>query len=312
MKQLKFLNIARTDEAIDVFINGEICCDDAKGFYDFFDIESTNPKSFKAMLDEADGKPLTVHINSIGGDLVAGMAMYSAIKNYKGETTAIVDSICASAATLPMVSCKKVIMQMPSTMMIHQASLWGTGGNKKELEQDIEMLKSLDNSIANAYVAKTGLPRDEVLAMMEAETWLDSKKALELGFIDEIYGDVDIPETIMQNIIDNNKRLVACYRGFEHPKEKAPLEEDTALKNGSKLVNGKYANVEELEKAYIALQTAFTQKCQEKPVQDKAVDNKKEPQTQNEEPKADNTLLNFQLADYLFAKSKIGGKKNHA
>lgn len=259
MKPFNFLNIAQDNESIDIYLNGEIIDSDLQWLYDYFEIEGTSPKSFKAMLDAAGGKPLTLHINSIGGDLIAGMAMYSAIKNYKGETTAIIDSICASAATLPMVACKKVIMQVPSTMMIHCASMW-TGGNKQELEKDIETLKSLDNSIANAYEEKTKFDRKELLKMMEAETWLDSKKAKELGFIDEINGQTEVPQAVIQNIIDNNKRLVACYRGFEHPKEGEPAEADNSADSGSKLYNGKFKSVEDLEKAYANLQSDYTRK----------------------------------------------------
>jgi len=260
MKIFKFLNIAKDEQGIDVYLNGEIINNDLNELYEYFGIEGSCPNKFEEELKNANGKPLTIHINSIGGDLFAGMAMYSAIKNYKGRTTAIVDSVCASAATLPMVACKRIIMQVPSVMMIHEASML-TGGSKTTLKKDISTLESLDNSIANAYEVRTGLSRDKLLEMMKAETWLDSKKAKELGFIDEINKGVDVPDSVIRNIIDNNKKLVACLRGFEQPESKVPDKENT-LENGSKIYNGKFSSVQELEKAYANLESEYTKKCQ--------------------------------------------------
>lgn len=306
MKLFKFLNIAQDNENIDIYINGEIIDSNSQRLYDYFEVEATSPKSFNSMLSEANGKPLTIHINSIGGDLIAGIAMYSAIKNYKGKTTAIIDSICASAATLPAMACKKVIMQPASTFMIHCASMW-TAGNKQELEKDVETLKSLDNSISNAYEGKTGLSREKILKMMENETWFDSKKALELGFIDEINGQEEIPQDIIKNIIDNNKRLLACFRNLEYPKEDAP-NPDTALENGSKLLNGKYSSVEELEKAYTALQSEFTRKSKELADLKKEVKSQAVNESQKNYAELERVELEFAIAKAKAKNILIGGK----
>ena len=300
MRIAKFLNIAKSEKAIDIYLNGEICSNDNKFMYDLFDIESTDPNSLAQQLKEAGEKPLTLHINSVGGDLFAGMSMYSLIKNYPGETTAIVDSICASAATLPMVACDKVVMQAPSTIMIHCAMM-GTWGNKKELEKDIKALESLDNSIANAYEAKTGLDRKEILKLMEAETWLDSKKAKELGFADEIDGKL-MSDKAVKILIDANKRLVACLRDLEHSEDAAPPKRDTAKTNDSKLCNGKYKSVAELEKAHAELQVKHTQKCQAYAELRKSVKAK----TENKKEDIDEAVVRAKIA---VAKAKIGLNK---
>jgi len=130
MKKFEFLNIVADEQDVDVYINGEIIANDYQMLYDFFGVEGTSPNKFAEMLQANAGKNLTVHINSIGGDVFAGMAMYNAIMDYKGNTTAVVDGICASAATLPLVACTKVKMSAASVLMIHCASMQLAETNK--------------------------------------------------------------------------------------------------------------------------------------------------------------------------------------
>ena len=210
MKKFKFFNLMADETDVEINLYGELVADEMKDLYDWFGINSTAPGEFKELLNSHSGKNLTVRINSIGGDFLVGVELYNAIKGFKGTTVAVIDGIAASAATLPMVACGKVRMSAPATIMIHCASMI-TEGNKQDLKHDIDVLKTIDTAIVNAYQVKTGLSDDKLMNLLESETWMDCKKAKELGFCDEIDEKL-LPDSIVKNIIDRNKQVYAAYR----------------------------------------------------------------------------------------------------
>ncbi|MCL1944855.1 MAG: Clp protease ClpP [Firmicutes bacterium] len=207
MKKFNFLNIAIDEQEIDIYISGDIVADNEKELYDYFGVESTSPNEFKQLLQDNAGKNLTVHINSRGGNIFAGVAMYNALMDYKGNTTAVVEGIVASAATLPMVACNKVRMMASSVVMIHCSSVAWTAGNKQQLKQDIKTLETIDDAMANAYELKTGLSHDKILKMMADETWMDAKEAKRLGFVDEI--PFELPQDLVASMVASHKAIYA-------------------------------------------------------------------------------------------------------
>lgn len=228
MKKFKFFNIAIDEMDIDLYINGMMVSDgNDKAFFDYFGVENTASSEFVQMLKDNQGKNLTIHINSEGGLFEAGVAMYNALMDYKGKTTAIVEGLCASAATLPMIACEKVQIKPMGMLMIHCAAVSWSGGNKQDLYKDINMLETLDNTAAIAYEIKTGLSKDRLLKMMEDETWMDCHKAKKLGFVDEIDSRVVVPESIITNHMDNYRAVYNCLNGraTTHPMNVKELEE---------------------------------------------------------------------------------------
>jgi hypothetical protein len=115
----------------------------------------------------------------------AGMEMYNRLKMYSGKITAIVLSIAASAASLIVCAADTVKMSPVSQMMIHRTHSW-TEGDKNDMYKTADDLAKLDDSIANAYVDKTGLSKEEVLKLMDVTTWLGAEEAVEKKFADEI------------------------------------------------------------------------------------------------------------------------------
>ena len=128
---------------------------------------------------------ITVWINSPGGDCVAAAQIYNMLMDYKGNVTVKIDGIAASAASVIAMAGTKVLMSPVSMLMIHNPMTIAFG-DSAEMQKAIEMLSSVKDSIINAYEIKTGLSRAKLSHLMDAETWMDANKAVELGFADEI------------------------------------------------------------------------------------------------------------------------------
>ena len=149
----------------------------------WFDDDIT-PQLFKDELFAGDGD-ITVWINSPGGDCVAAAQIYNMLMDYKGNVTIKIDGIAASAASVIAMADTKVLMSPVSMLMIHNP-ITVAMGDAGEMEKAIEMLGSVKDSIINAYEIKTGLSRAKISHLMDAETWMDANKAVELGFADDI------------------------------------------------------------------------------------------------------------------------------
>ena len=133
---------------------------------------------------------ITVWINSPGGDCVAAAQIYNMLMDYKGDVTVKIDGIAASAASVIAMAGTKVLVSPVSMLMIHNP-MTAAFGNSEEMQRAIEMLGSVKDSIINAYEIKTGLSRAKLSRLMDAETWMDANKAVELGFADGIMSRAD-------------------------------------------------------------------------------------------------------------------------
>ena len=149
----------------------------------WFDDEVT-PKLFRDELESGEGN-ITVWINSPGGDCIAAAQIYNMLLDYKGSVTVKIDGIAASAASVIAMAGTKVIMSPVSMLMIHNPMTMASG-DTSEMEKAIAMLGEIKESIINAYERKTGMSRAKLSHLMDAETWMDAGKAVELGFADEI------------------------------------------------------------------------------------------------------------------------------
>lgn len=176
----KFWNWIRDETAPDARI---LRLEGAIAEESWFDDEIT-PAAFKAELTSGSG-PITVWINSPGGDCVAAAQIYNMLMDYPADVTVRIDGIAASAASVIAMAGTKVQMSPVSVMMIHNP-LTVAMGDSDEMRRAIQLLDEVKESIINAYEIKTGLSRARLSHLMDGETWMNAKKALELGFCDEI------------------------------------------------------------------------------------------------------------------------------
>lgn len=177
-----------------LFLNGTIA---EESWFD----DDVTPQIFKDELNSGSGD-ITVWINSPGGDCIAAAQIYNMLMDYKGNVTVKIDGIAASAASVIAMAGTKVLVSPVSMLMIHNP-MTVAFGNSAEMQKAIDMLASVKDSILNAYEIKTGLSRTKLSHLMDAETWMDANKAIELGFADEIMqrsaitDEVPVPQVSM-------------------------------------------------------------------------------------------------------------------
>lgn len=168
-----------------VNIKGPIVGNSDAWIYEWFGIEATSPSMVDKAIEKANGEDLEVEINSGGGSVFAGSEIYTALKSYKGNVMVKIVGLAASAASVIAMAGKKVMMSPTAQMMIHNVSSCAEG-DYREMEHTAEILKNANDTIANAYRLKTGKTQEELLRLMDNETWMTAQKAKELGFIDEV------------------------------------------------------------------------------------------------------------------------------
>lgn len=192
----------------------------------WFDDEVT-PKIFRDELMSGEGD-ITVWINSPGGDCIAAAQIYNMLLEYKGNVTIKIDGIAASAASVVAMAGNKVIMSPVSMLMIHNPMTMAAG-DTIEMKKAISMLTEVKESIINAYELKTGMSRDKIAKLMDAETWMDANKAVELGFADEILSRESSvkPSAMMysENVVSRKlwNKISAKYRPKEQGRTVAAL-----------------------------------------------------------------------------------------
>lgn len=173
----KFWNFSEDEMGRVLHLNGTIA---SESWVD----DDVTPQIFKNELMSGTG-PLTLWINSPGGDVFAAAQIYNMLMDYKDDVTVNIDGIAASAASVIAMAGTTVNMSPVAMMMIHNPMTVAIG-DSKEMEKAIAMLSEVKESILNAYEIKTSLSRVQLSHLMDAESWFNAKKALELGFADSI------------------------------------------------------------------------------------------------------------------------------
>ena len=160
-----------------LFLNGEISDETWYG-------DEVTPRLFKDELESGSG-PISVWINSPGGDVFAAAQIYNMLMDYPYDVTVKIDGLAASAASVIAMAGTTVEMSPVAMMMIHNPATIAIG-DSEEMKKAVKMLDEVKESIMNAYEIKTGLARDKISKLMDAESWFNAKKAVELGFADKI------------------------------------------------------------------------------------------------------------------------------
>jgi len=149
--------------------------------------DDVKPQLFRDELFAGNG-PVTIWVNSPGGDCVAASQIYAMLMDYKGDITVKIDGVAASAASVIAMAGTKVLMAPTALMMIHNPATLAIG-DSTEMQKAIDMLSEVKESIINAYEIKTNMRRSKLSQLMDAETWMNANKAMEYGFADGILED---------------------------------------------------------------------------------------------------------------------------
>ena len=220
------------DEALGVpetrtlFLNGEISDETWYG-------DEVTPALFRDELNAGTGD-ITVWINSPGGDVFAAAQIYNMLMDYSGNVTVKIDGLAASAASVIAMAGTTVLMSPVAMMMIHNPATIAIG-DAGEMKKAIDMLSEVKESIMNAYEIKTNLSRARISHLMDAESWFNATKAVELGFADGILFDSpagqgeetqeqDKPEAIMFSRMAVTNSLLSKLIPPK-PEKKTPIDQ---------------------------------------------------------------------------------------
>ena len=153
--------------------------------FDEIGLWGVTAKDFIEDVKDLDSTPINLHINSLGGDVFDGMAIYNILKKRTAKTTVYIEGIAASIATIISMGGDEIIMAENSLFMIHNA--WsGAMGEAEDMRKTADLLDKIGDELKGIYMKKINISLDELSNMMNSETWLSANEALEYGFIDSV------------------------------------------------------------------------------------------------------------------------------
>jgi ATP-dependent Clp protease protease subunit len=168
---------AESTDSIELTIYGDI---GESWWYD-----STSAKDVEEALKGSTANQITVRLNSPGGDVFDGIAIYNQLKNHPAKVIVYVDGLAASAASLIAMAADELIMNTGSMLMIHEASTWAWG-TKHDIRKTLNALEGIDKSIADIYMTRFQGERSEIETMINNETWFTASEAVEFGLADRV------------------------------------------------------------------------------------------------------------------------------
>lgn len=223
-----YMQFVRTSENnTDLYIYGDIRKKDIIEDWLGLDDESrVDALSFAKAIEKVDTPNLTVHINSYGGSVSEGLAIYSLLREFKGKLITIVDGFACSAASVIFMAGEERIVPESGLLMIHNAWM-KTEGDSNALKKAAEDLEKMTQPSVDIYVSKTGLDESYIKELMDKETWITSKEAFEMNFSTSMNKNNQAMQSLESNyvfnLVNRIKDLEQKINNFNiqnHPKEK--------------------------------------------------------------------------------------------
>lgn len=195
--------------------------------YDYWTGDGVTAKRVAAALRQMGKGPVTVNVNSPGGDMFEGLAIYNLLREHDGEVTVKVLGLAASAASIIAMAGDTVQIARAGFLMIHNAWVLAAG-NRHDLREYADTLEPFDRAMADIYAARTGEDAEAMAKLMDAETWIGGSDAIEQGFADELLPSDQVEKK-------NGKASAAAVRRVESALRAAGLPKSEALKLISEL-----------------------------------------------------------------------------
>jgi ATP-dependent Clp endopeptidase proteolytic subunit ClpP len=217
--------------------------------YDEIGFGGVTAKDFMAEVKKLKGQHIHLRINSVGGSVIEGAAIYNALRRHKGGLTVHVDGLAASMASVIAMAGEEVFIADNAMLMIHNP--WSmTMGDADDLRKEADVLDKLKNTLVNAYARKTGMEAEDIAAMMDEETWLNATQSVAMGFADEIEDGIEAAaslspaiararfDTFSHSMARKSKTILAEEVAAEvvAPVE-APVIDEVAVDNSSEAMN---------------------------------------------------------------------------
>ena len=287
------------DDNAELYIYGDIASDGYK-----WSESDVSASDIIQRLQGVAAKSIDVYINSYGGEVAQGIAIYNALKRHKAKVTTYVDGFACSIASVIAMAGDVRKMYSNSLLMIHNA--WTTAsGNVNELLKTAEDLKTINEATKKAYLEVVNISEDELTALLDAETWLTAEKAVEMGFATEIIPEAksDKPSASARNALVNLLVKAQEEKNEDEPEPEAPETEPAANPEAEPEEEEKPENAGELESVVADIVARLEKLEAEVYGEEKPADEKEEESTEDEEetpPEAKNKFM----ADFLKAIQK--------
>jgi ATP-dependent Clp protease, protease subunit len=206
--------VTDTLDTLDLTIYGDI---GESWWYD-----STSAKDVEEALKGSTANQINIRLNSPGGDVFDGIAIYNQLKNHSAKVVIQVDGLAASAASLIAMAADELIMNTGSMLMIHEASTWAWG-TKHDIRKTLNALEGIDKSIADIYMTRFQGERSEIETMITNETWFTASEAVDIGLADKVN------ETVEEEEVDAEEFKNSVLARFRNKKEPAPASNKNIL-----------------------------------------------------------------------------------
>ena len=158
---------------------------------DFWTGGGVTAKNFQKDLDAIKAKQIDLHINSPGGDVFDGVTIYNLLKQHPATITTYIDGLAASIASVIALAGDKVYMAENALYMIHNP--WGFAmGDANDMRKTADVLDKIRSSMLTTYISASGKPEEEIIPLLDAETWMDAEEAKAFGFVDEVTEKMDL------------------------------------------------------------------------------------------------------------------------
>lgn len=189
------------------------------------------------LLELGDISEINLHINSLGGDVFEGLAMFNLLKQHKATVKVYIDGIAASIASVIAMAGDEIYMPKNSMMMIHNCWTYECG-NAKDLRKAADDLDKIMEASIESYLSKVNIERDELVELLDGETWLTAQECLDKGFCTKILPISDDIEqsaskSIMDLVIENQKLRMQVK---PEKSEKLKLEDDAIEQIANRVV----------------------------------------------------------------------------
>lgn len=209
MRKWEIKQKADMPETLEMYIYNDV----EGTYYDWWTDEKVTPETsseyFRQELEaHANAKEINIYINSLGGSVLEGVAIYNQLKRHPAKKTVYVDGFACSVASVIAMAGDKVIMPKNTVMMLHNA--WThTSGNAKQLRKQADDLENMDKAFRQAYLLKAGdkLTEEKLIEMLDAETYLTAEQCVEFGLANEfseVEADISQAKSLLEKAKENN------------------------------------------------------------------------------------------------------------
>lgn len=248
MKPVRTIWAVKQDaQKVDIYLYDDIS-PDSEDWWTGEKIPSETSANHVQQVLEAAGSvnAINVYINSYGGDVKEGIAIYNLLLRNKAYKTAYIDGFACSIASVIPMACNKIVMGANTLMMIHNASMgaWGTAAELRKAADDLDVINS---AAVKSYLLKAGDKLDEktLQPMLDQEKWLTAEQCVQYGLADEIAGRQEPAQTASQRLEQARAAAMKAVEMIHNPAGRVPEQFGNQKTNAERLMAAFKKNMEE-------------------------------------------------------------------